>query len=220
MSLRDAAGIGRDFRTQYERSGISLKRNRHVDLPVLAALLEDPTIWQPAHELLGERLLLWRTNMFLGNPALPWHEDRYAGLFVRETFSLSLMLAIEDSPTDNCTVFAPGSHRLTPREKERRYGIGARPQASGNVRYAGPVTSELCEFLSLEAGELIAFHPRLLHASSDYVNGRSEPSAERMSITFRVTTPDAKLRDEAFADGVGDGNAVLRAIDRTSDLAG
>lgn len=220
MNRRDAAGIGRDFREQHARSGIASTRNRHVDLPVLAVLCGDPGIWRPAHEVLGDRLLLWRTNMFLGNPDLPWHEDRYAGLFVREAFSLSVMLAIEDSPPDNCTVFAPGSHRLTPPEKERRYGIEARPQASGNVRYAGPIAAELCKFLSLKAGELIAFHPRLLHASSGYVNGRTPASAERMSITFRVTTPDAKLRDEAFADGLGDGNAVLRAIDRPSDAAG
>ena len=83
MNRRDAAGIGRDFREQHERSGIASTRNRHVDLPVLAALLDDPGIWRLSHEVLGDRLLLWRTNMFLGNPDLPWHEDRYAGLFVR-----------------------------------------------------------------------------------------------------------------------------------------
>ena len=220
ISRLDAAGIGREFRVQHGRSGIALTRNRHVDLPVLAALLEDPVIWRPAHELLGDRLLLWRTNMFLGNPALPWHEDRYAGLFVREAFSVSLMLALEDSPPDNCTVFTPGSHRLTPREKERRYGLEARPQASGNVRYAGQVAAGSCEFLALEAGEMIVFHPGLLHASSGYVSGRTEVSAGRMSITFRVTTPDAKLRDDAFANGVGDGKTVLRSIAPTSDAAG
>ena len=220
MNRRHAAGIGRDFREQHERSGIASTRNRHVDLPVLAALLDDPGIWRPAHALLGDNLLLWRTNMFLGNPELPWHEDRYAGLFVRQAFSLSVMLAIEDSPPDNCTVFAPGSHRLTVGEKARRFGIESRPQAFGNVRYAGQVAAESCEFLSLEAGEMIAFHPELLHASSSYVNGRTEASAERMSIVFRVTTPDAKLRDEAFASGPGDGSAVLRSIERTSNPVG
>ena len=220
MNRRDAARIARDFGEQHERSGISSTRNRHMDLPVLAALCEAPGIWQPAHEVLGDRLLLWRTNMFLGIPDLPWHEDRYAGLFVREAFSLSVMLAIEDSPPDNCTVFAPGSHRLTVGEKERRFGIEARPQAFGNVRYAGQVAAESCEFLSLEAGELIVFHPELLHASSGHVNGRTEASAERMSVVFRVTTPGARLRDEAFAGGSGDGNAMLRSIDRLSNRVG
>ena len=88
------------------------------------------------------------------------------------------------------------------------------------MRYAGQVAAGCCEFLALEAGEMIVFHPRLLHASSGYVNGRNEVSAGRMSITFRVTTPDATLRDEAFADGVGDGNAVLRAIAHSSNRVG
>ena len=220
MHRRDAAGIGRDFREQHQRSGLPSTRNRHVDLPVLAALCGDPRIWRPAHEVLGDRLLLWRTNMFLGNPDLPWHEDRHAGLFVREAFTLSVMLAIEDSPPDNCTVFAPGSHRLAIREKERRFGIEARPQAFGNVRYAGQVAAESCEFVSLEAGEMIVFHPELLHASSGHVKGRTEVSAERMSIVFRVATPGAKLRDEAFAQGPGDANAVLRSIDRSTSRVG
>ena len=193
-----------------------------MDLPVLAALLDEPgDLASPPTQLLGDRICCsGARTCFSGIPALPWHEDRYAGLFVREAFSVSLMLAIEDSPPDNCTMFALGSHRLTTPEKERRYGIEARPQASGNVRYAGPIAAEHHEFLSLKAGEMIVFHPRLLHASSGYVNGRTEASAARMSITFRVATPDANLRDEAFADGVGDGNAVLRAIARTSNAAG
>ena len=216
MSRRDAARIGREFQVQYEQSGIALTRNRHVDLPVLATLCEHPKLWQPAHEILGDRLVLWRTSMFLGNPDLPWHEDRHAALFVREAFSLSLLLALKDSPQDNCTVFALGSHRLTPRAKERRYGIEARPKASGNVRYTGQVAARSCTFLPLEAGEMIAFHPELLHASSGYVTGRTEVSTERMSLTIRVTTPDAMPRDEAFPGGFEVRSAVLRAVDRSS----
>ena len=210
---RNAVGIGHDFRQQHKRSGIASTINRHVDLPVLAALCEDSRIWRYAHEILGDRLMLWRTNMFLGNPILPWHEDRYAGLFVGEAFSLSLMLAIEDSPPDNCAVVAPGSHRLTIGDKERKYAVEARWQAFGNLRYAGQVAIESCEFVSMKAGEMIVLHPELMHASSGNVNGLTDVSAERMSIVFRVTTPAAKLRDEAFAHGPGDGNAVLRIIE-------
>ena len=209
---RDAVGIGRDFRQQHKRSGIASTINRHVDLPALAALCEDSRIWRYAHEILGDRLMLWRTNMFLGNPILPWHEDRYAGLFVGDASSLSLMLAIEDSPPDNCAVVAPGSHRLTIGDKERKYAIEARWQAFGNLRYAGQVAVESCEFVSMKAGEMIVLHPELMHASSGNVNGLTDVSAERLSIVFRVTTPAAKLRDEAFAHGPGDGNAVLRII--------
>ena len=214
LTRSEAARIGREFREQYARSGIAATRNRHADLPVLAGLCANPGIWQPAHDLLGDALLLWRTNMFLGNPRLPWHEDRHARLFAREAFSLSMLLAIEDSPPDNCTVFVPGSHTLTPAAKEDRYGIAATRQAGGNVRYAGGIAAEFREPLSLEAGEMILFHPGLLHASSGFVNGRDLPSRERMSITLRVTTSSAELRDEAFSEEHEERDMVLRTVRR------
>ena len=214
LTRQEAARIGRGFREQYARSGNAATRNRHADLPVLAGLCANPDIWQPAHDLLGDELLLWRTNMFLGNPELPWHEDRHARLFVREAFSLSMLLAIEDSPPDNCTVFVPGSHTLTPAEKEDRYGIAATRQAGGNVRYAGGIAAEFREPLPLNAGEMILFHPGLLHASSGFVNGRDRPSRERMSITLRVTMSGAELRDEAYSEEHEEWDLVLRTIRR------
>ena len=215
MHRREALELGRRFRRQHQHSGTSSTMNRHVDLPALATLANDPRTWRFAHDILGESLMLWRTNVFLGNPVLPWHEDRHAGLFIGEAISVSLMLAIEDSPPDNCVVFARGSHRLSTEQKERKFGIEARRQAFGNLRYAGQVAAKSCEFVPLKAGELIMFHPELMHASSGHVNGPAEVSAERMSIVFRVTTPDAKLREEAFAHGPGDENAVLRTIRST-----
>ena len=216
LSRSDAARIGRDFREQYARSGIAATRNRHVDLPVLAELCANPDIWQPAHDILGDELLLWRTNMFLGNPRLPWHEDRHARLFVDEAFNLSMLLAIEDSPPDNCTVFVPGSHTLAIAEKEDRYGITATHQAGGNVRYAGDIAAGFREPLPLKAGEMILFHPELLHASAGFVHGEPESASERMSLTFRVAPAGIALREEAFPEARGHRDAVARVISRSS----
>lgn len=218
LTRHEAARVARDFRAQYARSGIAATRNRHVDLPVLAELCASPRLWQPAHDLLGDDLLLWRTNMFLGNPRLPWHEDRHARLFVREAFSLSMLLAIKDSPPDNCTVFVPESHTLTILEKEDRYGVTATHQAGGNVRYAGEIGAEFREPLSLKTGEMIVFHPRLLHASSGFVNGEVPAASERMSIAIRVTTSRAELGNEAFTEKHEDRDAVLRTIRRSSGM--
>ena len=211
-----AARIAREFREQHARSGVAATRNRHADLPVLAGLCANPELWRPAHDLLGDELLLWRTNMFLGNPRLPWHEDRHARLFADEAFSLSMLLALEDSAPDNCTVVVPGSHRLTMTEKEARYGITARRQAGGNVRYAGDVAAGFREPLPLKAGEMVLFHPGLLHASSGYVNGGDPAAADRMSISFRVATSGVEVRDEAFPEVREDRNLVLRAVRRPS----
>ena len=106
------------------------------------------------------------------------------------------------------------SHTLTPDEKEDRYGIAATRQAGGNVRYAGGIGAEFREPLSLNAGEMILFHPGLLHASSGFVNGRDRPSRERMSITLRVTVSGAELRDEALSEEHEERDLVLRTIRR------
>ena len=216
LSRPEAARIARDFREQHARSGVAATRNRHADLPVLAGLCASPDLWRPAHELLGDALLLWRTNMFLGNPRLPWHEDRHARLFTGGTFSLSMLLALEDSPPENCTVVVPGSHGLTVAEKEARYGITAIRQAGGNVRYAGEVAAGFREPQPLGAGEMVLFHPGLLHASSGFVHGGEPPGAARMSLSIRVTTPGVKVRDEAFPEAREDRERVLRLVRRPS----
>ena len=220
LAREEAARIGAEFREQYARSGSPATRNRHADLPVLRALCANPGIWQPAHEILGDELLLWRTNMFLGNPTLPWHEDRHAGRFAGEAFSLSMLLAIEDSPPDNCTVFVPGSHRLTVAEKEERYGIAAHVQAGGNVRYISEIAPDLHEPRPLRAGEAILFHPEVLHASAGFVAGEaSSPATDRMSLTFRIASSDAVLRDKAFPETHERRDDVLRSISRASQAA-
>ena len=102
--------------------------------------------------MLGRELLLWRTNMFLEDPRLPWHEDRHSEAFEGDALSFSTLLAMDDLPSQNCTVFVLGSHRPSVAEKERRYGISASYRESGNIRYAGEeVPERFCEPLPLRA---------------------------------------------------------------------
>ena len=106
---------------------------------------------------------------------------------------------IEDSPPDNCTVFVPGSHRLTVQEKEGRYGITALVKPGGNLRYARRDRGRIPRAAAApgrRGGPLPP--PSLLHASAGFVNGAAETSSERMSLTFRVASAGAALRDEAF----------------------
>ena len=212
LSREAAARIGLELRAEYTASGIAATRNRHADLPVLASLCANPRTWRVANEILAGELVLWRTNLFLGNPTLPWHEDRHARLFTEETFSLSMLLAIEESPPDNCTVFVPGSHRLAVPEKEARYGITAKSQPGGNIRYVGTIPAALREPSPLRAGEAVLFHPELLHASTGFLNGEADPSSDRMSLTFRVAASGAILRDEAFPSEREHPEEVLRII--------
>ena len=216
LSEHEAVQIRGAIKEQRSRSGIEFTRNRHIDLPALAGLCTDAGRWRPVHGVLGRELLLWRTNMFLEDPRLPWHEDRHSRAFVRDTLSFSTLLAMDDMPAHNCTVFVPGSHKLTVAEKERKYGVSAAHRESGNIRYAGRVPDRFCVPLPLRAGEAVLFHPHLLHASPRHVRDRREVPRERMILTFRIATSGAELRDSAFPGEGEDGSNVLRVIRRPS----
>ena len=205
--------------TQRLRSGVSSTRNRHIDLPVLNTLCAGAEFWRPIHDVLGRELVLWRTNMFLADPRLPWHEDRHAQAFEGDALSFSTLLAMDDLPSQSCTMFVPGSHRLSVPAKERRYGISATCRQSGNIRYAGQVAEKFCAPLPLKAGEAVLFHPHLLHASGSYVRGRRDTSRDRMILTFRIATPSVTLRESAFPERSEDGDKGLRWIHRSSGAA-
>ena len=204
-------------RAQRSRSGLSATRNRHIDLPVLNSLCANEGFWRPIHGVLGRELLLWRTNMFLADPRLPWHEDRHSEAFEGDTLSFSTLLAMDDMPSRNCTVFVPGSHKLTVAEKERRYGVSATHRESGNIRYTGRVPENFCVPLPLRAGEAVLFHPHLLHASPSRLRDQRETPRERMILTFRIAASGARLRDSAFPEEWEDRDQVLRLIRRSSE---
>jgi hypothetical protein len=126
--------------------------NRHCDLPALQAICRDVDVWGRIGSLLGPDLLLWRTNLFLGQPSLQWHEDQHARL-LNGGFGLSALVALTDGSDDNCTLLAPGSHALDPEAKARRYGLSADPRAGGNIRYQGQLDPADFIRMPLRAGE-------------------------------------------------------------------
>ena len=137
---------------------------------------------------------------------------RTPGCSARNAFSVSLMLAIEDNPPDNCVVFVPGSHTLSAKEKEHTYGLVGSYPDSGNVRYLGEVAHRRCYRATLAAGQMIVFHPRLLHASSAYVDGQPESPTRRTNLTMRVVASDHRVLDKAFRGEDQGRDQVLRVL--------
>ena len=85
------------------------------------------------------------------------------------------------------------------------------------MRYAGDIAAGFREPQPLKAGEMVLFHPGLLHASSGFVDGREPAAAERMSISLRVTESGVELRDEAFPEAREDRDRVLRPVRHSSE---
>lgn len=184
------------FEREFE-SGGAHTMNRHCDLPAIGEICRKVNIWGRLATLLGPDIVLWRTNLFLGNPNLEWHEDQHARL-LGGGFGISALLAMTDGNSGNCTLLAPGSHRLTPEQKERRYGINADTQAGGNIRYTGRVAETDFIRMPMKAGQCLIFHPELLHASSGIILGDAVP-AQRMNLVFRATSPTTRVAPAAYA---------------------
>ncbi len=190
------AHLAARFEIEFERAGANAM-NRHCDLPVIGEICRKVDLWGRLATLLGPDLILWRTNLFLGNPQLEWHEDQHARL-LGGGFGISALLAMVDGSSENCTLLAPGSHRMSPELKERRYGINAERQAGGNIRYKGDIAETDFVRVPLRAGQCLIFHPELLHASSGILAREAAP-AQRLSLVFRVTSAHTRIDPAAYA---------------------
>ena len=172
--------------------------NRHFDVPAILELCTQADFLDHMQEILqASGLVLWRTNVFSGNPKLRWHEDHHESLFTGPDISLSCLVGITDGDATNCTLLVPGSHRLSIREKEAKFGIQAERMSGGNLRYEGLIPPAEFVRVPLMAGECIIFHPALLHASSGFVDKGTGP--DRLSVVFRVTTTRMKILPEAYS---------------------
>ena len=210
----DMAAMARDVQRQLDGTAHLGTMNRHFDLAPLREIFNRLRIWESVNQLLGGKgLVLWRSNVFRGNPALPWHEDSHAGLMVGTDASVSVMVALTDNPRANCMVYAPGSHKLSVVEKEQRYGIVAERKRGGNVRYRGVLQPKDYLHLLPKAGECAIFHPALLHASQGWVAG-ADAVGERVNVVLRLTTPAMRILPAAYATPVPDqGPALIYRIE-------
>lgn len=209
--------LAKAFAEQFENGKELGAMNRHFDLPAVAAFCRRANFWEPMRHLLNaEGLVLWRSSIFAGNPKLDWHEDSHANLMEGEGMGLSALLAIAGGSLGNCTLVAPGSHRLSVQEKERKFGIAAKPMPGGNIRYRGKLTEEQFIRMPLQPGECIVFHPALLHASSGFQEAPSQTASGRTSIAFRVTGTQMKILPAAYAPSAvrGAKPLLMRGVDR------
>ena len=172
--------------------------NRHFDVPAIMDLCTQADFLGHIQAILrAEGLILWRTNIFSGNPKLRWHEDRHENLLEGPDISLSCLVAITDGDARNCTLLAPGSHGLSVQEKEAKFGIQAEGMAGGNIRYEGLIPQTEFVRMPLKAGQCIIFHPALLHSSSGFIDKATAP--DRVSVVFRVTTTRMKILPRAYS---------------------
>ena len=160
--------------------------NRHIDQEAIALLGCHPNLIGRAASIVGEDLLLWRTNFFTKEPGakeIPWHQDwNYWPL--EPAIVVSAWLAIDDVTVENsCVQVIPGSHRKV----LNHIKAGAEMWFSEMADTHGVDLAKKVD-IELKAGEFFLFNERTLHHSEP---NRSDK--RRMGLAIRLITPQVRL---------------------------
>ena len=160
--------------------------NRHLDCEVIWRIASSPAIVERMKCILGEDLLLWRTNFFSKPPGeveVPWHQD-YHYWPIEPAVVVSAWVAIDDANRENgCVEIIPGSHRhLRPHV--------ASPDGMWFSEMADPETFDASEKIEmpLRPGEFFLFNERTLHHSEPNRSDR-----RRCGMSVRVIPPQTRV---------------------------
>lgn len=193
-------------------SSFGVRRNRHLDWPLIDGLAHARPIVQLASALLGEELVLWRSQMFFmaSGKGLRWHQDQYLTLLSDDTRQVSVHLSLTRTLADNCIRIVPGSHTLSPAELAARgfnFIAGSEGGKYGAPNFWRDPDSALEALpMLLEPGEFFVFHPCLLHGSRDVtmlVDARPAVSSEsrpRIGLGLRIAAASNTVFPAAFAE--------------------
>ncbi|HEX4414224.1 MAG TPA: phytanoyl-CoA dioxygenase family protein [Lacipirellulaceae bacterium] len=172
--------------------GWATPRDRHFESPRLWNYMKHPAITERCAQLLGEDLLVWRSQYFYKgphSPAIQWHQastfmvEDYQdpGIFPpdrSEVFQLTVWVAIDDATTERgCLRFARGTHN---RIRKIKFG-GDEGFYKAAYTFDFDEKVEDCVELPVTAGQFIIFTERCIHGS-----GPNTTDHHRLAFNMRV----------------------------------
>ena len=175
--------LSRHHHHEHQRERI---HNLHLYEKEILNLCQSPAIVDRMRCILGEDLLLWRSNFFIKEPGgceIPWHQD--ASYWpIEPAIICSAWLAIDQVDQENsCPNFIPGSHReiipSVPAGEDMAFHKMADPKQVD--------TTKAIPFI-LKPGEFVLFNERALHQSN--VN---HSQRRRMGLAIRTTVPQTRV---------------------------
>lgn len=164
--------------------------NRHLDDRTLWELSTIPSIVGPMQSVLGENLLMWRTNFFNKEPGgkeIPWHQDRNYWPLEPEIV-ISAWLAIDRADRENsCVQVIPGTHKQLIKhvrvvEEERSQKVFSEEANVDGIDFGK--TRDII----LEPGQFILFNERTLHHSNANHSNR-----RRLGLAIRAIIPQVRV---------------------------
>lgn len=166
--------------------GRDILHNRHLDDRTIWELSTLPGIVGPMQSVLGEDLLLWRTNFFNKEPGgkeIPWHQDRNYWPLEPEIV-ISAWLAIDRVDVENsCVQVVPGTHRKLIKHVKSTAQMAFNEMAETD----GVDLSKKVDVI-LEPGQFLLFNERTLHHSEPNRSNR-----RRLGLSIRVILPQVRV---------------------------
>jgi len=178
---------------------------RHLDSALVWELCRSSAIVDRVVSLLGDDVVLWRSNFFDKGPGakeVPWHQDVNYWPIVPD-LNVSAWLAITEANVENsCVQVIPGSHRsVVPHKKvtgDKMFGEEADLSC---------VDTSKAIHMELKPGEFFLFTEKLLHFSEP-----NRSNKRRCGLAIRMTVPFVKVEHEKlFAKHK---NLMLHGADR------
>lgn len=163
-----------------------IRKSRHLDDAVVFGIASHPAVLDCMQSMLGENLVLWRSQFFVKNPGdreIPWHHD---GNFLplEPMVNVSAWIAIDPADEENsCLQIIPGSHR-------RSIGHVAAPEGMEFREMADPAAFDLSESVNvpLQPGQFILFSDGTLHHSNANTSNR-----RRLGLAVRYTHTGVRI---------------------------
>jgi len=165
--------------------------DRHLDRRLVYELCTLPQIIRPLTQILGDDVMLFRSQFFAKpphGPEIPWHQESY--FWQVEKGWVTMWLAIDEATSQNGALqVIAGSHN------DKREHLPVPPNSdywSTFTLAAIPRESDRIVDCSMPAGHFMLFDDLLHHSPSNSTAG------PRLSFTARYARPDfAKVHDIA-----------------------
>ena len=191
-------------------------RNRHLEDPVLLNLFKHPAIVERCTQLLGENLILWRSNFFPVAPkskGTDWHQAS-TWLFLngkdsilqpedtKEMFQVTFWIALTDTTKEKAClrVLSNSQWEIHPSKfSDIKNVVNTDALNSGNASIYGKYNAELnyqirdedINDIEMKAGECIIFSERALHGSTD-----NKTDEWRWAVNGRIVTASTRVYSE------------------------
>lgn len=180
---------------------------RHLDRKLVYDLCSHPAILDVVSSILGNDVVLWRSQFFYkkpGAPGIPWHQDTEYWP-IEPSLNISAWLAFEEVDSSNgCVQIVPGSHKkLVPHiQQDTGHSVFQRVADPSEFDAAQAVN------MVLKPGEFFVFNEKTLHYSDPIP---ADSNRTRMGVAIRYTTPMVQVNHHKVFPGHK--SILVRGID-------